>query len=177
MSTQLYSLTASALADLLEKGETTSEEITRSFITRTKEVDSTVKAFLHFDEEDALVQAKASDERRQQGQSKGPLDGIPVALKDNLAVKGQPLTCASKMLGNFTSPYDGTVVGKLKEAGAVLWGRLNMDEFAMGSSTENSSRQTTANPWNFECIPGGSSGGSAASVSALETPLSLGSET
>ncbi|MCH8541021.1 MAG: Asp-tRNA(Asn)/Glu-tRNA(Gln) amidotransferase subunit GatA [Opitutales bacterium] len=177
MSTQLYSLTASALADLLEKGETTSEEITRSFITRTKEVDSTVKAFLHFDEEDALVQAKASDERRQQGQSKGPLDGIPVALKDNLAVKGQPLTCASKMLGNFTSPYDGTVVGKLKEAGAVLWGRLNMDEFAMGSSTENSSRQTTANPWNFECIPGGSSGGSAASVSALETPLSLGSDT
>lgn len=177
MSDSIYSQSATAIADLLQKGEATSEQVTRAFIERTKKVDPEIKAFLHYDEEDALQQAKASDERRQKGQSKGPLDGVPIALKDNLAVKGQPLTCASKMLGKFIAPYDGTVIKQLKDSGAVLWGRLNMDEFAMGSSTENSSRQTTANPWNTNCIPGGSSGGSAASVAALETPLSLGSDT
>lgn len=177
MSLDLINETAAGLAAKLEAGEFSAEELTRACLDRVKAVDGTVRAFLHIDEEDALAQARASDLRRQSGQTRGPLDGLPVGMKDNLAVKGQPLTCASKILANFISPYDGTAVRQLKEQGAVLFGRLNLDEFAMGSSTENSSRQVTTNPWDPTRIPGGSSGGSAASVAASEVPLSLGSDT
>ncbi len=177
MAETLYYRTASDLNRELESKRISSEEIVRAVIDRTRAVDEKVCAFISFDEDDAIAQAKASDARRARGEALGPLDGIPVGIKDIMAVKGQPLTCASRMLGKFVSPYDATSIRKLKDAGAVVWGRLNMDEFAMGSSTENSSVKTTANPWNTECIPGGSSGGSAACVAAGEAPLSLGSDT
>src|SRR5690606_17870460 len=173
----LYFQTAAELSGMLERGEISAVELTRGIIDRTEAVEPRVGAFVSFDAEDALAQAKASDERRKAGEAKGPLDGIPVGLKDVLAVAGQPLTCSSRMLEKYVSPYDATVVEKLKGAGAVLWGRLNMDEFAMGSSTENSAFHTTSNPWDLERIPGGSSGGSAAAVAAGEAILALGSDT
>ena len=162
---------------MLSSGETTSAAITQAVIDRTVAVEDRINAFLHKDVEDALMQAKASDERRAAGKAIGPLDGIPVGIKDILAVKGQPLRCASKMLENYVSPFDATCIAKLRSAGAVIWGRLNMDEFAMGSSTENSAYKTTANPWNLETIPGGSSGGSAAAVAAGEAIATLGTDT
>ncbi len=169
--------TAADLCALLEAGEVRSVEITQACLDRIEAVDAGVRAFLHCDAEDALAQAAASDQRRAKGEARGPLDGIPVALKDIVAVRGQPLTCASRMLENFVSPYEATAVRRLREAGAVLFGRLNMDEFAMGSSTENSAFGRTANPWDTARVPGGSSGGSAAAVAAAETILSLGSDT
>ena len=118
-----------------------------------------------------LAQAKRSDDRRSQGQSKGPLDGIPVGLKGVICVQGQPLTAANRILEHFVSPYDATVTRKLKQAGAVLAGRLNLDEFAMGSSTENSAYGPTRNPWNLDRVPGGSSGGSSAAVARGKPPF------
>lgn len=176
MST-LYNKTIAELATMLAAGSTTSEAITQAIIDRTETVDTRVGAFLSYDASDALAQARASDARRAAGQSRGPLDGIPIGIKDTLAVQDQPLGCASKMLEGYVSPFDATCIAKLREAGAVIWGRLNMDEFAMGSSTENSAYQTTANPWNLERIPGGSSGGSAAAVAAGEAIASLGTDT
>lgn len=173
----LHFKTITELAAMLAAGETTSVAITQAVIDRTAAVDDQVKAFLSSDPEDALSQAKASDERRAAGKSLGPLDGIPIGIKDTLAVKDQPLRCASKMLENYVSPFDATCITKLREAGAVIWGRLNMDEFAMGSSTENSAYQTTCNPWNLETIPGGSSGGSAAAMAAGEAIATLGTDT
>lgn len=146
-------------------------------IQRTDSVDGKVGAFLSRNTDQALEQARASDKRRKQGNVLSPIDGIPVSMKDVIATKGQPLTCGSRILEKFVSPYDSTCTQKLKAAGAVLWGRLNMDEFAMGSSTENSAYKITGNPWNTDCVAGGSSGGSAATVSAGETILSLGSDT
>jgi aspartyl-tRNA(Asn)/glutamyl-tRNA(Gln) amidotransferase subunit A len=173
----LHFKTISQLSAMLAAGETTSVAITQALIDRTAAVDAQVKAFLSHDAEDALAQARASDERRATGKSLGPLDGIPIGIKDTLAVKDQPLRCASKMLENYVSPFDATCIVKLREAGAVIWGRLNMDEFAMGSSTENSAFQTTANPWDLETIPGGSSGGSAAALAAGEAIATLGTDT
>lgn len=177
MSEELYYKSASELGGLLEKGEISSVELTQSVIDRTKAVDDRVCAFNSFDEADAIAQAEASDARRKDGQTRGPLDGIPVGIKDVLAVKDQPLTCSSKILENFVSPYNATCIEKLQGSGAVLWGRLNMDEFAMGSSTENSAMGVTSNPWDLERIPGGSSGGSAAAVAAGEAIVTLGSDT
>ncbi len=174
---ELFSKTACELAAELEKGALSSEELTRSFIERTEAVDGQVQAYLSRDAEDALARARESDARRARGEVRGALDGVPVSLKDVICVKDQPLTCASRILENYVSPYTATSAAKLEEQGAVLWGRLNLDEFAMGSSTENSAFQTTRNPWDLERIPGGSSGGSAACVAAGETPLSLGSDT
>ncbi len=168
---------ATELSQDLQAGAVSSMEITKAMIDRIDAVDEQVHAFLHIDKEDALAQAKASDERRAKGESLSPLDGVPVGMKDVIAVKDQPLTAASKILENYRSPYDATVVRKLKEAGAVVAGRLNLDEFAMGSSTENSAYGPTRNPWNLDCVPGGSSGGSSAAVAAREVPLSLGSDT
>lgn len=165
------------LADLLTAKTISSTELTQAVIDRTKAVDGKVKAFNSFDEASALAQATASDARRAAGQALGPLDGIPIGFKDVISVTGQPLTASSKMLANFVSPYDATVTQKLKQAGAVCWGRLNLDEFAMGSSTENSAVHTTCNPYDLERVPGGSSGGSAAALAAGEAIATLGSDT
>ena len=146
---------ATELSQDLQAGTISSVEITQAMIDRIDAVDGQVHAFLHIDKEDALAQAKASDERRAKGESLSPLDGVPVGMKDVIAVKDQPLTAASKILENYRSPYDATVVRKLKDAGAVVAGRLNLDEFAMGSSTENSAYGPTRNPWNLDCVPGG----------------------
>ena len=173
----LHFKTISELSALLAAGETTSVAITQSVIDRTADIEDKVKAFVSIDDDYALAQAKASDERRAAGNPLGPLDGIPIGIKDTLAVKDQPLRCASKMLENYVSPFDATCIVKLREAGAVIWGRLNMDEFAMGSSTENSAYQTTANPWDLDTIPGGSSGGSAAAMAAGEAIATLGTDT
>ena len=174
---ELYFKTISELAALLTAGETTSVALTQAVIERTAAVEPKVHAFLSSDAADALAQAQASDARRAAGQTLGPLDGIPIGIKDTLAVKQQPLRCASKMLENYVSPFDATCIAKLREAGAIIWGRLNMDEFAMGSSTENSAYMTTANPWDLEAIPGGSSGGSAAALAAGEAIATLGTDT
>jgi aspartyl-tRNA(Asn)/glutamyl-tRNA(Gln) amidotransferase subunit A len=173
----LYQLEISQLQKGFADKSFTSVELMRSVIERTESVEGRINAFIDRDIESALQQAEAADERRSRGQSLGSLDGIPVGIKDILAVKDQPLRCASKMLGSYISPYDATCIENLKNSGAIIWGRLNMDEFAMGSSTENSAYGVTANPWNLDCIPGGSSGGSAASVAAGETIVSIGTDT
>jgi aspartyl-tRNA(Asn)/glutamyl-tRNA(Gln) amidotransferase subunit A len=174
---ELYHQTITELAAALEAGSITSVELTEAVIARVESVEERVNAFIHRDAKDALAQANASDARRSAGQTLGPLDGIPIGIKDILAVESQPLRCASKMLENYISPYDATVITHLRNAGAVLWGRLNMDEFAMGSSTENSAYATTSNPWDLERIPGGSSGGSAAALAAGEAIATIGTDT
>jgi aspartyl-tRNA(Asn)/glutamyl-tRNA(Gln) amidotransferase subunit A len=165
------------LAAQLDRRELSAVELISALIARTKALEPRVHAFNSFDEADALAQAAASDARRAAGQARGPLDGIPIGLKDVIAVRDQPLTASSKILQNFVSPYDATVTRKLKDAGAVLFGRLSCDEFAMGSSNENSAFGPVANPWDLTRVPGGSSGGSAAALAAGEVVASLGSDT
>lgn len=172
----LHALTIHQLLDRLRSGEVSSREVTQACLDRVAQVDQRLNAFISLDTQDALAQADAADRARMDGKNL-PLLGVPVAVKDVLAVKDQPLNCASKILGNFNSPYDATVIRKLREAGAVVFGRLNMDEFAMGSSNENSAYGPARNPWNTDCIPGGSSGGSAVAVAADECIASLGSDT
>ena len=169
--------TAAQMADALAKGETTSVELTQAHLDRVAAVDGQVKAFLHVDTEGALAQAKNVDARRAKGEKLSPIAGIPLALKDVLAQKGVPTTAGSKILQGWHPPYDSTVVSKLKSAGVVIMGKTNMDEFAMGSSTENSGYGPTFNPWDLTRTPGGSSGGSAAAVSSFEAPLAIGSDT
>ena len=169
--------TATEMADSLAKGETTSVELTQAHLNRVKAVDGQVKAFLHVDSEGALAQAKEVDARRAKGEKLSPIAGIPLALKDVLAQKGVPTTAGSKILQGWLPPYDSTVVSKLKSAGVVIMGKTNMDEFAMGSSTENSGYGPTFNPWDLTRTPGGSSGGSAAAVSSFQAPLAIGSDT
>jgi len=175
----LNTLTISELARKLRSGETTSRLATEACLERIQRVDSQLHAFISYNATDALAQAEAADRLISQGGdfTKQPLLGVPIALKDVIAAKGQPLNCGSKILGNFVSPYDATVVEKLKQAGAVVFGRLNMDEFAMGSSTENSAFGVTRNPWDLSRTPGGSSGGSGAAVAADECIAALGSDT
>ena len=169
--------TAAQMADALAKGEITSVELTQVHLDRISAVDGQVKAFLHVDTEGALAQAKDVDARRKSGEKLSPIAGVPLALKDVLAQKGVPTTAGSKILQGWRPPYDSTVVSKLKDAGVVIMGKTNMDEFAMGSSTENSGYGPTFNPWDLTRTPGGSSGGSAAAVSAFEAPLAVGSDT
>lgn len=169
--------TALELLSLLDRGEITSEELTGQFLQAIRQRDPKVGAFLHVDEPRALEQARAVDGKRKRGEELGPLAGLPIAVKDVLCTAGQRTTCGSKILQNFVPPYDAHVITCLKRADAVLLGKTNMDEFAMGSSTENSAYQVTRNPWDLERIPGGSSGGSAAAVAAGEAPVALGSDT
>jgi aspartyl-tRNA(Asn)/glutamyl-tRNA(Gln) amidotransferase subunit A len=174
----LNQLTISELAGKLARKEVSAREITEACLNQIGRVEKQIHAFLSHDSADALAQANAADKQLANGAvADKPLLGIPLAIKDVIAVKGQPLNCGSKILGNFVSPYDATVIEKLKAAGAVIFGRLNMDEFAMGSSTENSAFGVTSNPWDTTRIPGGSSGGSAAAVAADECIASLGSDT
>jgi len=177
MSSALFHQPITALSAALEAKRLTAVELMQAVIARTRAVEPRVRAFNSADEADALAQAAASDVRRAAGKSLGALDGIPIGFKDVIAVTGQPLTASSKILENFVSPYDATVTQKLKGAGAVIWGRLNCDEFAMGSSTENSAFHTTGNPWDVTRVPGGSSGGSAAALAAGEAIATLGSDT
>ena len=171
--------TISELVAKLASGETSSRAITQACLEQIQRVDPKIRAFLSYNAEDALAQADAADKALTLGEkhSERPLLGIPIATKDVIAVKDQPLNCGSRILGKFVSPYDATVIQKLKGAGAIVFGRLNMDEFAMGSSTENSAFQVTGNPWDTSRIPGGSSGGSAAAVVAGECIAALGSDT
>jgi aspartyl-tRNA(Asn)/glutamyl-tRNA(Gln) amidotransferase subunit A len=168
---------AGDLLQLLAKGEISAEQLTAESIQAVRRLDSRIRAFLHLDEETALSQARAVDSRRKRGEPVGPLAGLPIAVKDVLCTQGKPTTCGSKILRNFVPPYDAHVIGRLKTADAVLVGKTNMDEFAMGSSTENSAYHATRNPWDLERIPGGSSGGSAAAVAACLVPLALGTDT
>ena len=169
--------TAAEMSVALAKGEITSVALTKQHLDRIADVDEKVKAFLHVDNENALAQAAAVDADRAAGKVLGPLAGVPLALKDVLAQQGVPTTAGSKILQGWKPPYDSTVVAKLKEAGVVILGKTNMDEFAMGSSTENSGYGPTFNPWDLTRTPGGSSGGSAAAVSAFEAPIAIGSDT
>lgn len=169
--------TTGELLARLEQGELTSVEITTAYLDRIAQLDAKVGSFLSVDRESALAQAAAVDQKRQAKHQVGALAGIPVAVKDVICTNGQMTTCGSRMLENFVPPYDAFVVSRLKMADAVLIGKTNMDEFAMGSTTENSAFKVTHNPWDLERTPGGSSGGSAAAVSAGMCPLSLGTDT
>lgn len=173
----LVNSTATELLKQLHGGQITSVEVTRAYLERIKQVDGRIGALLRYDADSALAQAEAIDQKRKAGKPVGPLAGLPVAVKDLLCSQGELTTCASKILKDFRAPYDATVVARLKAADAVLLGRTNLDEFAMGGSTENSAFQPTRNPWNLECSPGGSSGGAAAAIAASLVPLSLGTDT
>ena len=174
---EICKLTVHELVDLLEKGELTSEEITRAYIDRIKELDPKVKAYVSVLEDEAIAKAKKVDEDRKAGKKVSKYAGIPIGIKDNMCITGTKTTCSSKMLENFVAPYDATVIEKLNAEDAVYLGKLNMDEFAMGGSTEHSAFMKTANPWDLERVPGGSSGGSAAAVAADIAPWTLGSDT
>ena len=168
--------TLTELSAMLAAGDVTSVELTQAFIDRIKQYDGELNSFITVTEEQALAQAKAADEQRQAGNA-GPLTGIPIAHKDIFCTQDVKTSCGSKMLDNFISPYNATVVEKMLAAGVVMLGKTNMDEFAMGSSNETSFYGPVKNPWNTNTVPGGSSGGSAASVAARLTPASTGTDT
>ncbi|WP_213974505.1 Asp-tRNA(Asn)/Glu-tRNA(Gln) amidotransferase subunit GatA [Tepidanaerobacter acetatoxydans] len=171
---KLHELTVNKANELLKKKEIKSEELTSAIFNRIDSTDGQIKAYVTLDKDRALETARLADEKADFTQ---PLTGIPMAVKDNMCTKDLKTTCCSKMLENFVPPYDATVISKLKDVNAVILGKTNMDEFAMGSSTESSFFQVTKNPWNLECVPGGSSGGSAAAVAADESLYALGSDT
>ncbi len=170
-------LTIRELSDRLKQGELSSTGLTEAYLKRIEEVDGKIHAYITVSREEALEQASEADRRIKEGKDVTALTGIPIALKDIFCTRGLRTTCASRILEDFTPPYDATVVKRLKDAGAVILGKLNMDEFAMGSSNENSAFFKTLNPWDTECVPGGSSGGSAAAVAASECAASIGTDT
>ena len=166
-------LTVHELIEKKKAGELTSEEIVKAYADRIAEKEKDVDAFVTITTDEAIEEAKKKDKEGL----KGDLDGIPVGIKDNICTKGVKTTCSSKMLENFVAPYNASIVEKMNEAGLISLGKMNMDEFAMGSSTEHSAFKITHNPWNLNTVPGGSSGGSAAAVAANEVPWALGSDT
>jgi aspartyl-tRNA(Asn)/glutamyl-tRNA(Gln) amidotransferase subunit A len=174
---ELIKKTAAELAAAIAAGEVSAAEVTQAHLDRIGTVDGEVKAFLHVAADDALAQAREVDRKRAAGEPLGALAGVPVAVKDLFATAGMPTTCGSKILEGWVPPYESTITQRLRKAGAVLIGKTNMDEFAMGSSTENSGFWTSRNPWDLSKVPGGSSGGSAAAVAAHEAPLALGTDT
>ncbi|MFD0967235.1 Asp-tRNA(Asn)/Glu-tRNA(Gln) amidotransferase subunit GatA [Plantactinospora endophytica] len=173
----LTRMTATEIAALIATGEASAVEVTQAHLDRIAAVDDRVHAFLHVDTDGALEAARAVDARRAAGDELGPLAGVPVAVKDVLTTKGVPTTVGSKILEGWRPPYDSTIVRRLREAGTVMLGKTNMDEFAMGSSTEYSAYGPTGNPWDLGRIPGGSGGGSSAALAAYEAPLAIGSDT
>ena len=172
----LNQLTVAEAAGKLARRACSSEELVRAVLAAIERTDRQIGAYLTVDAESALAQARAADAARAAGDAR-PLLGIPLGIKDLLNVAGQPCTCGSRILQGYVAPYDATVIARLRAAGVVFLGRVNMDEFAMGGSTENSAYQVTHNPWNLDCVPGGSSGGSAAAVAADEALATLGSDT
>ncbi|GLW69275.1 glutamyl-tRNA(Gln) amidotransferase subunit A [Kitasatospora phosalacinea] len=175
--TELIKYTAAETAAAIAKGEVTAVEVARAHLDRIDAVDKKVNAFLHVDHEGALAAARAVDAKRASGAELGPLAGVPLALKDVFTTRGMPTTCGSKILEGWVPPYDATLTKRLKDADVVILGKTNMDEFAMGSSTENSAYGPTGNPWDLTRIPGGSGGGSAAALAAFEAPLAIGTDT
>jgi aspartyl-tRNA(Asn)/glutamyl-tRNA(Gln) amidotransferase subunit A len=176
-STDLTRLTAAETASAVAAGEVSAAEVAAAHLDRIAAVDDRVHAFLHVDAEGAVAAAKAVDAARSSGEQLSPLAGVPLALKDVLTQKGIPTTCGSRILEGWRPPYDATVTARLKDAGVVILGKTNMDEFAMGSSTEHSAYGATHNPWDLDRIPGGSGGGSAAAIAAFEAPLAIGTDT
>jgi aspartyl-tRNA(Asn)/glutamyl-tRNA(Gln) amidotransferase subunit A len=176
---KLNQLSLTEVTSVLAKKQASARDVVRACLDRMNQLETRLRAFISWNTGDALAQAERADQAIAAGESHRdrPLLGVPIALKDVISVKGHPLTCGSRILEKFTSPYDSTVASRLREAGAILLGRLNMDEFAMGSSTENSAYQVTRNPWDLDRVAGGSSGGSAAAVSADECIAALGSDT
>ncbi|ROR42006.1 Asp-tRNA(Asn)/Glu-tRNA(Gln) amidotransferase subunit GatA [Kitasatospora cineracea] len=175
--TELIKYTAAETATAIAKGEVSAVEVAQAHLDRIDAVDKKVNAFLHVDREGALAAARAVDDKRAAGAELGPLAGVPLALKDVFTTRGMPTTCGSKMLEGWIPPYDATLTKRLKDADVVILGKTNMDEFAMGSSTENSAYGPTGNPWDLTRIPGGSGGGSAAALAAFEAPLAIGTDT
>ncbi len=173
----LTRLDASETAASVAAGQVTAREVTSAHLDRVNQTDEQVHAFLHIDRNLALAAADAVDAARAAGEPLGPLAGVPLALKDVFTMRGAPTTCGSKILDGWRPPYDSTVVERLRQAGVVVLGKTNMDEFAMGSSTENSAFGVTHNPWDLQRIPGGSSGGSSAAVAARQAPLAIGTDT
>ena len=174
---ELYELKAHELIDKLRKREISSYQLTESVFDRIEKVEDKIHSFVTLNKEQALKDAEKIDKKIAEGKVNGLLAGIPIAVKDNMCMQGVKTTCSSKILENFISPYDASVIKKLRDNDVVFIGKTNMDEFAMGSSCETSSFGVTRNPWDLEAIPGGSSGGSAAAVSSNETILALGSDT
>jgi aspartyl-tRNA(Asn)/glutamyl-tRNA(Gln) amidotransferase subunit A len=175
--TDLTRLTAAETARVIAAGEASAVEVTQAHLDRIAAVDGRVHAFLHVDAEGALAQARAVDDRRLAGAELGPLAGVPLAQKDVIVTRGVPTTCGSRILEGWVPPYDATIQTRIRAAGIVTLGKSNMDEFAMGSSTENSAFGPSHNPWNLDLVPGGSSGGSSAAVAAFEAPLAIGTDT
>ena len=170
-------LTVHELQEKIKNKELTITEINKAYIERINEKEKDVQAFITLTTDEALEKSKIIEEKVNKGEIKGELAGIPIGIKDNMCIKGTKTTCASKMLENFIAPYNATVIDKINDENMISLGKTNMDEFAMGSSTENSYFKKTKNPWDLSRVPGGSSGGSAAAVASNMLPWALGSDT